>query len=105
MMPAHMWSPQAFAASRALQVPAAAGFRHHTMGARFGGHPISTTMMLFGAASLLIYSQSAIAQCLCIWSGHGVALAGVALFTIYLLMLILPAANAVYMESVITDLD
>jgi len=105
MMPAHMWSPQAFAASRALQVPAAAGFRHHTMGARFGGHPVSTTTMMFAAASLLIYSQSAIAQCLCIWSGHGVELAGIALFIIYLLMLILPAANAACMESVMVRLD
>merc|ERR1719262_1856675 len=105
MMPAHMWSPQAFAASRALQVPAAAGFRHQILGSRFGGHPVSTTMMMFAAASLLIYSQSAIAQCLCIWSGHGVELAGVALFIIYLLMLILPAANAACMESVMVDLD
>merc|ERR1719262_1445381 len=105
MMPAHMWSPQAFAASRALQVPAAAGFRHQILGSRFGGHPVSTTMMMFAAASLLIYSQSAIAQCLCIWSGHGVELAGIALFIIYLLMLILPAANAACMESVMVNLD
>jgi len=105
MMPVQMMSPGIFAASRALQVPAAAGFRWSTMGARFGGHPISTNAMMFGAATLLIYSQYAIAECLCIWSGHGIELAGIALFIIYLLVLILPAANAVCMESVMVNLD
>merc|ERR1719399_955257 len=53
MMPVQMMSPGIFAASRALQVPAAAGFRWSTMGARFGGHPVPTTAMMFGAATLL----------------------------------------------------
>merc|ERR1719265_2068614 len=98
-------SPVVFAASRALQVLAAAGFRSKIMGARFGGHPPFTTGMMFGAATLLIYSQSMIAECLCIWSGHGVQLAGIALVIIYLLVLILPAANAVCMEAVMANLD
>merc|ERR1719421_1134646 len=98
-------SPAVFAGSRALQVPAAAGFRSTIIGARFGGHPPLATTMMFGAAMLAIYSQSMIAECLCIWSGHGVELAGIALVIIYLLVLILPAANAVYMESVMVNLE
>merc|ERR1719271_1828457 len=61
--------------------------------------------MMFGAATLIIYSQSMMSECLCIWSGHGVQLAGISLPIIYLLVLILPAANAVCMESVIFNLD
>merc|ERR1719235_2980319 len=74
MMPMQMMSPGIFAASRALQVPAAAGFRSKIMGARNGGHPLVTTSMMCGAAALLIYSQAMISECLCIWSGHGVQL-------------------------------
>jgi len=105
MMPMQMMSPMIFAASRALQVPAAAGFRSQIIGARFGGHPLITTGMMSGAAMLLIYSQAMISECLCIWSGHGIQLAGISLVIIYLLVLILPAANAVCMESVMKDLD
>merc|ERR1719271_1545085 len=53
MMPMQMMSPGVFAASRAVQVPAAAGFRSKIMGARNGGHPLMTTAMMFGAASLI----------------------------------------------------
>jgi hypothetical protein len=105
MMPMQIMSPGIFAASRALQVPAAAGFRSKIMGARNGGHPLVTTSMMFGAAALLIYSQSMIAECLCIWSGHGVQLTGISLLIIYLLVLIVPAANAVCIESVMVDLE
>jgi len=105
MMPMQIMSPMVFAASRAVQVPAAAGFRAKIVGERYGGHPLSTTSMMFGAATLLIYSQSMIAECLCIWSGHGVELSGIALVTIYLLLLILPAANAVCQESVMNQLE
>merc|ERR1719453_2190284 len=75
------------------------------MGVQYGGHPVSTTALMFGAGILLIYSQTQIAECLCIWSGHGIQLAGVALVLIYLLVLILPAANAVCLESVMVNLD
>merc|ERR1719379_2268756 len=105
MMPIQMMSPMIFAASRAVQVPAAAGLRSNILGARNGGHPLSTTAMMFGAATLLIFSQSMIAECLCIWSGHGIQLAGIALVVIYLLLLVLPAANAVCMEPVMVDLE
>merc|ERR1740130_2168434 len=98
-------TPAVFAASRALEVPAAAAMRHKAMGAQFGGHPVSTSSLMFGAAMLLMYSQTQLAECLCMWSGHGVQLAGVALVLIYLLVLVLPAANAVCLESVMVSLD
>jgi hypothetical protein len=105
MMPTQLMTPAVFAASRALEVPAAAALRHGIMGARFGGHPALTTFSMFFASMLLMYSQTQIAECLCMWSGHGVQLAGVALVLVYLLVLILPAANAVCLESVMVDLD
>jgi len=105
MMPTQLMTPAVFAASRALEVPAAAGLRHMSLGDRFGGHPLKTSSLMFGAAMLLIYSQTQIAECLCMWSGHGVQLAGVALVLIYLLVLILPAANAVCLESVMVNFD
>jgi len=105
MMPTQLMTPAVFAASRALEVPAAAALRSKVIGGRFGGHPIETTTLMFGAAMLLIFSQTQIAECLCMWSGHGIQLAGVALFLIYALVLILPAANAVCLESVMVSLD
>lgn len=105
MMPSQLMTPAIFAASRALEVPAAAALRHGIMGARRGGHPVATTSLMFFAAMLLMYSQTQIAECLCMWSGHGIQLAGVALVMIYLLVLILPAANAVCLESVMVNLD
>jgi len=105
MMPTTMMTPMVFAASRALEVPAAAALRSRVIGGRYGGHPLSTSVMMFGAATLLMYSQTQIAECLCMWSGHGIELAGVALFLIYGLVLILPAANAVCLESVMVQLN
>jgi len=105
MMPTTMMTPLVFAASRALEVPAAAALRSRVIGGRYGGHSLSTSAMMFSAATLLMYSQTQIAECLCMWSGHGVELAGVALFLIYGMVLILPAANAVCLESVMVQLN
>jgi hypothetical protein len=105
MMPATVMTPMVFAASRALEVPAAAALRSQVIGSRYGGHPLFTTALMFGAASLLIYSQTQIAECLCMWSGHGVQLAGVALIVIYGFLLILPAANAVCLEAVMVNFN
>jgi hypothetical protein len=105
MMPGQLMSPGVFAASRAVEIPAAAAMRHSAMGPRCCGHSARTVSLMFFAATLLVYSQTQIAECLCMWSGHGVQLAGVALVLIYLLVLILPAANAVCLESVMVNLD
>lgn len=109
MMPATIMTPMVFAVSRSFDVPAAALIRSKVVGeghfARFGGHPVSATALMFGASMLLVFSQTKIAECLCMWSGHGVQLTGIALFLIYGLVLILPAANAVFQESVMVKLE
>lgn len=105
MMPSQLMAPLTFASSRALEVPAAAALRWKIIGGRYGGHPLLTTGLMFGAGMVLMYSQMQIAECFCIWSGHGVKLAGVAMLLIYALVLVLPAANAVYMESVMIKHD
>lgn len=109
MMPATLMTPMVFAGSRALEIPAVAAIRSKVIGgepfARFGGHPPATIALMFLAGTLLVFSQTRLADCLCMWSGHGVELAGVALFLIYALLLILPAANAVFMESVMVKFD
>jgi len=109
MTPATMMTPMVFAASRALDIPTAAVMRSRLIGdghfQRFGGHPPTTTILMCGAAMLIIFSQTRIAECFCMWSGHGVQLAGISLFVIYGLVLVVPAANTVFMESVMVNLD
>lgn len=100
IMPSQLMSPLVFASSRVVEVPAAAVLRSKVIGAPYGGHSPLITGLMTGAGMLLIYSQMQLAECFCIWSGNGVELTGVALVLIYLLVLILPAANAVCMEFV-----
>jgi hypothetical protein len=105
MMPKQLLSPLTFAASRAAEVPAAAVLRSQVIGAPYGGHAPLATALMTGAGMLLIYSQMQLAECFCIWSGSGVELAGVAMVLIYAMVLILPAANAVCMESIMVKRD
>lgn len=105
MMPTQMMSLGLFAASRAVEIPAAAGFRSAALGVKFGGHTLATSVLMFAAAWTIFYSYTQIAECLCIWSGHGVALAGTPLYVIYMLVLTVPAANTVYQEAVIVKLE
>merc|ERR1719265_287358 len=104
MMPTQMMSLGIFAASRAVEVPTAALMRQQTMGARYGGHSLSTSALLFSAAMMLFYAYTQIEECLCIWSGYGIALGGPALYIIYFLVLVVPAANAVCQEVVLVQL-
>merc|ERR1719379_631003 len=53
MMPKQMMSLGVFAASRALEVPAAAFMRWTAFGAPYGGHSPSTSILMFIGASLL----------------------------------------------------
>lgn len=99
MLPKQMMSLGLFAASRAVEIPTAAGLRARILDPRCGGHPIATTALMFSAAWLLFFAYSQIAECLCIWSGYGVPLTGPALFIVYALVLTLPVANAVCQEA------
>lgn len=105
MMPTQMMSLGLFAASRALEIPTAAAMRSRVMNARFGGHSATTSALMFSSAWLLFYAYSQIAQCLCIWSGYGVALTGPALWIIYALVLTIPVANTVYQEACMVQLN
>jgi len=93
-----------FAASRALEVPIAAAIRCKVFDTKPSRRDMMTPLLMFAAAWTLFYSYSQLSQCLCIWSGFGVELAGPALFCIYALVLTLPAANYVCQESVMVHL-
>jgi hypothetical protein len=60
---------------------------------------------MFCAAWLLFYAYSQISQCLCVWSGYGVALTGPALWIIYALVLTVPVANTVCQEACMKQFD
>jgi len=105
MMPAQMMSLSLFAATRAVEVPVASVVRANIVTARSSGPSLRTTMMMFAAAWLLFFSYTQIAECLCVWSGFGVALTGVPLYCVYALLLTLPATNAVLQESVLVQLQ
>lgn len=105
MMPTHMMSLGLFAATRAVEVPVAAGVRAKVLGAGSGGPSLRTTMLMFAAAWLLFFSYTQIAECLCVWSGFGVALSGMALYCVYALLLTIPATNMVLQESVLVQLQ
>lgn len=105
MMPAQMMSLALFATTRAVEVPIAAGVRAKVFGARSDGPSVRTTMLMSAAAWLLFFSYTHIAECLCVWSGFGVALSGAAFCVVYALLLTLPAANVVLQESILDQLQ
>jgi hypothetical protein len=105
IMPKQMMSLGIFAASRAIEIPAASVFRSRIMSSRFGGHSATTSLLMFSAAWLLFYAYSQISQCLCVWSGYGVALTGPALWIIYALVLTIPALNTVCQEACMKQFD
>jgi hypothetical protein len=105
MMPSQMMSLGLFAASRAVEIPTAAVVRSRIMSTPLGGHSLTTSAMMFSAAWLLFYAYSQIADCLCVWSGFGVALTGPALFMVYALVLTLPVVNSVCQEACMVQLE
>lgn len=104
MMPAQMMSLGLFAATRAVEVPTAAAVRASVFRTPFGGHAPHTVLAMFTAAWVLFFCYSQIAECLCIWSGFGVALTGLPLYFVYALVLTVPATNVVLQESVLVQL-
>jgi hypothetical protein len=93
-----------FAATRAVESPTAASFRSKIFNERFGGHSPKTIALIFMATWIIFYSYTQIAECLCVWSGFGVALTGPALYFLYVLLLTVPAVNVVCQESVMVQL-
>lgn len=105
MMPAYMMSLSLFAATRAVEIPIAASVRGKVFGPRTSAPSMRTIMLMFAAAWLLFFSYTQIAECLCVWSGFGVALSGVALYFVYAALLTIPATNVVLQESVMVQLQ
>jgi hypothetical protein len=103
MMPSQAMSLGFFAATRAFEIPAAAILRPSILGQRFAKKTVQTTACAFGAASLMYFSYAQLAGCVCILSGNGVALSGLAFWVIYALVLAMPALNAVCQEAVMVD--
>jgi len=105
MMPRQIMSLGIFAATRAVESPTAASFRSKVFNDRFGGHSPKTIALIFISTWIIFYSYTQIAECLCVWSGFGVALTGPALYILYVLLLTVPAVNVVCQESVMVQLQ
>mmetsp|Transcript_1418 Transcript_1418/g.2505 ORF Transcript_1418/g.2505 Transcript_1418/m.2505 type:complete len:430 (-) Transcript_1418:107-1396(-) len=103
IMPATIMSVGLFAASRAVEIPMAAVLRSQVMGIRMSRKMGLITGMTFAAVCTLFFSYGELAGCVCIWSGNGVALSGLAFWIIYLLILGVPATNAVCTESILSQ--
>jgi hypothetical protein len=104
MMPTQMMSLGFFAATRAVEIPVAAGMRGNIFGNLSNGPSMRTTFLMAAAAWLLFYSYTQIAECLCVWSGFGVALSGLPLLVVYAMLLTVPACNVVLQESVLVQM-
>lgn len=103
MMPTAMLSISLYAASRAIEIPVAAAIRMQVLGPRLGRKSASTIGLAFAAACVMFFSYAKMADCVCIWSGSGVALTGLAFWIISLLLLAMPAANAVCQEAIMLE--
>lgn len=100
MMPAQMLSIPLFAATRAVEIPMTAALRSQVLGPRYGKKNAVNVALAFAATCAMFFSYAKLAGCACVWSGSGVALSGFAFWTISLLLLAMPAANAVCQEAV-----
>lgn len=105
MMPRQLMSLATFSATRSAEVPAAAAARTVAFKERFGGHSPRTIGLMFAATFIMFFSYTRISECLCVWSGSGVALTGLSFFAIYFLLLAAPAVNTVCQEVVMTQME
>jgi hypothetical protein len=103
MMPAQTMSLGYFAATRALEIPMASVIRPVVLGRRFGLKTLQTSAFAFGAACHLYFAYAELAGCICILSGNGVVLTGMAFWIIYAMVLAMPATNAACQESLIVQ--
>merc|ERR1719183_3282899 len=98
-MPSTMMSLGTFAAVRAVEIPAAAVFRHQLLDAPLGRQTAAQAGLAFLGAWLVVYSYAMIGNCICIFSGSGVPLTGAALYLVWAMLLTIPAAHAVLEEG------
>eukprot|EP00927_Polykrikos_kofoidii_P038803 TRINITY_DN3322_c0_g1_i1.p1 TRINITY_DN3322_c0_g1~~TRINITY_DN3322_c0_g1_i1.p1 ORF type:complete len:416 (+),score=79.25 TRINITY_DN3322_c0_g1_i1:219-1466(+) len=105
MMPSQVMSLGAFAASRALEVPIVGALRCRALGVPLAGQRPRTVALMSLANLLIFYSYVRMEGCLCIWSGHGVWLAGPLLYMVYAMVLTIPAMNTVCQEVMMVQFD
>mmetsp|Transcript_4178 Transcript_4178/g.7583 ORF Transcript_4178/g.7583 Transcript_4178/m.7583 type:complete len:403 (+) Transcript_4178:98-1306(+) len=103
MMPAQVMSLGLFAVSRATDIPMTTILRSKVVGLPLGKRQLQTTLLTSAAACTLFYSYAQLSGCVCIWSGNGVALTGLAFWIVYFLILALPAVNAVCQEAILVQ--
>jgi hypothetical protein len=104
MMPTQVITSMGFfAASRAVEIPVVGVLRGPVLGGRVGKKTLQTSALAFVSACTLYYAYAELAGCVCILSGNGVALTGVAFWIIYGLMLAMPAVNAVCQEAFMVE--
>jgi len=103
MLPAQMLSIGLFAASRATEIPVAAVLRTQVLGPRYAKRNWATIGLTSAAACLMFFSYAQLAGCACVGSGNGVALSGLAFWIVYLMLLAMPAANAVCQEAIMVQ--
>jgi len=101
MMPSQVMSLGLFAVSRAVDIPMTTLMRSKVVGLPLEKRQLQTMCLMFAAACTIFYSYVQIAGCVCIWSGSGVALTGIAFWIVYFLILALPPANAVCQEAIL----
>lgn len=95
-----------YAAVRACEVPAAYLMRAKIFGMNFTRvRDLLSPILMFFAVMILCFSYSRLAECLCVWGGHGVTLTGPAFMMVYVLLLMIPAANVVCQESLLTQME
>jgi len=103
IMPAQTMSLGLFAVSRAADIPMVTVMRSKVIGFPLEKRHFQTSLLACAAACTLFYSYAQLAGCVCIWSGNGVALTGLAFWIVYFLILALPAANAVCQEAMLVQ--
>mmetsp|Transcript_142356 Transcript_142356/g.265304 ORF Transcript_142356/g.265304 Transcript_142356/m.265304 type:complete len:403 (-) Transcript_142356:41-1249(-) len=101
MMPSQVMSLGLFAVSRAVDIPMTTLMRSKVVGLPLEKRQLQTMCLMFAAACTIFYSYAQISGCVCIWSGSGVALTGIAFWIVYFLILALPPANAVCQEAIL----
>jgi hypothetical protein len=103
MMPSQALSLGLFAATRAFEIPVAATMRPAVLGHHFGKKTLQASAFAFAASCLLYFAYAELAGCLCILSGQGVALTGLAFWIVYAMILSMPAVNAICQEGIMVE--
>lgn len=103
MMPSQVMSLGLFAVSRATDIPMTTILRSKVVGLPVTKRQLQTTLLASAAACTMFYSYAQLTGCVCIWSGNGVALTGIAFWVVYFLILALPSVNAVCQEAVLVQ--